>query len=608
MTKTHDISELVSRAQKGDRESLGVMSAHVRQRVFVYLYRMTLDYHLAEDLVQETVLYMIESLPRLKTASSSSLWAWVYRSAWGKFQHHLRPQGHQRIVQKTIVDHEALLQMTDETKDSALEQAERAELFEAICKSLGALQTRHRNVLVLRCFELLSYAEIASVMGGSELKARVLFFHAKHALKRHLHNRGYGRQYFLTSLSLFGLITGMRTQSTSAAITVTSNLLKGNTIATTIGAVTTKLGLITTAIVTTGLTVGTLYVCSSDTDMPTESTINVVTRGAENAFTMAEKMGNTEIADLLSKKSATDPVLSDRHGDELYESEGMLPPGPGDRPRPGMPASVAQPVVQVDLLADPNEIKTRVKSFAGLEKAIQDVEAKSASEQRYWAQTKYDNRRSLARAVQKQVEDELALVRQIAVEEKATKTTEAIDVLVTKEKDRYKMVSRELLQQLREAMAAQGSRGAGRTRGSTRSSRRGYSSGYGPYGDTGGMGTAGRGRYGRSSARAEEPLDRETQEEICQWTQATVNNKSDLARTTHDQIYGEMALIRGVAAEEEAKKTTAAIDGLLLARKERLGAYMKKAEEERSRLLPGQDPAPGRYRDQSMQSGRRRRR
>lgn len=272
MKKTHDISELVGRAKKGNRECLGVLSAHVRQRVFVYLYRMTLDYHLAQDLAQETVLYMIESLPRLKTTSSSSLWGWIYRSAWGIFQHHLRPQGHQRIVQKTIVDHEALLQLTDETEGNALEQAERSELFEAICKSLDTLETRHRNVLILRCFELLSYTEIASIIGSSELKARVLFFRAKHALKRRLHNRGFGRQYFLTSLSLFGLITGMRTKSVSAAMSVTSDLLKTGTIATTIGTVTSQLGLTTAAVVTIGLAAGTLHVSSSGANVPLETT------------------------------------------------------------------------------------------------------------------------------------------------------------------------------------------------------------------------------------------------------------------------------------------------------------------------------------------------
>jgi RNA polymerase sigma-70 factor (ECF subfamily) len=272
MKKNHDVSELVGLSQKGNRECLGVLSAHVRQRVFLYLYRMTLDYHLAQDLAQETVLYMIESLPRLNTTSSSSLWGWIYRSAWGIFQHYLRSQGHRRILQKTIVDHEVLLQLTDQTEEGALEQAEQSELFEAICKSLGTLETRHRNVLILRCFELLSYAEIASVMGGSELKARVLFFHAKHALKRRLHNCGYGREYFLTSLSLFAAVTGMRAKSASAAVTVTSDLLKTGTMATLIGSVSTDWGLIAAAVIVIGLVAGMFHVRSLDGNAPIKNT------------------------------------------------------------------------------------------------------------------------------------------------------------------------------------------------------------------------------------------------------------------------------------------------------------------------------------------------
>ena len=242
MRRAHNISLLVSRAQDGDEQSLGVLSACVRRRVFVYLYRMALDYHLAQDLAHQTVRYMIESLPRLETTSCLSLWAWIYRSAWDKFQHYIRSQGNQRIIQKTIVDHEVLSRLTDD-KQSALEQAERAELLEAICKSLCTLQTRHRNVLVLRCFELLSYANIASVTGCSQVRARVLFFHAKHALKCRLHNLGFGRRYFPTGLSLFELVTGLHTQNASAAVTVMSSMSKTGTIATTIGSVTAKLGL-----------------------------------------------------------------------------------------------------------------------------------------------------------------------------------------------------------------------------------------------------------------------------------------------------------------------------------------------------------------------------
>jgi len=295
MKKKHDFSNLVSRAQKGDRESLGVLSSQVRQRVFVYFYRMTLDYHLAQDLAQEIVLYMIESLPRLKTTSSSSLWAWIYRSAWGKFQHTLRPRGHQRIIQKTIVDVEALLKMTIETQENSLEQAERSELFEAICRSLDLLEAKYRSVLTLRCFEQLSYAEIASVMGSSELQSRCLFFRAKHALKRHLHNRGFGRKYFLTGLSLFGFITSMQTKSASATMTVTSSLLETGTTAAVIGAVTTKFGLITAAMVAIGFAAGLFHICDSNAKIPEEfvsRTTSTVQKDAQ--WTFPSKIINSE--------------------------------------------------------------------------------------------------------------------------------------------------------------------------------------------------------------------------------------------------------------------------------------------------------------------------
>lgn len=343
--------------------------------------------------------------------------------------------------------------------------------------------------------------------------------------------------------------------------------------------------------------------------------INVVTGRGENAFSMAKKTGNTEIVGMLAKKGATDPVVQDAYGEGLYESEAMMRPGPGGiSPLPATAASVVQAAVQVDLLADPNEIKARVKTFPGLEKELQDVGVKSSREQRYWEQTRSDNRTSLSSAVEKQVEDELTLVKKVAVEEKAQKTTEAITALMAKKQEQYKRVSRELVQQRRETMATQSSRG-GRTRSSARSSGRGYSSGYsasggyggadsGLYDDAGAPGTSGRDRYGRASAREEEPVDRETEEEIRRWLQATVDNKPELARMTNDQIYAELALVRTVAVIEEAKKTTAAIDGILLARQERFAAYMKKIEQERAKLAPGQDPrAPGQYADPTTQQG-----
>jgi hypothetical protein len=55
-----------------------------------------------------------------------------------------------------------------------------------------------------------------------------------------------------------------------------------------------------------------------------------------------------------------------------------------------------------------------------------------------------------------------------------------------------------------------------------------------------------------------------------------------LAKSVHQQIVAEVSSIRVVAVEEEAKKTTAALDGLLLTRQERLDTFVKKMEEEKA--------------------------
>ncbi len=115
---------------------------------------------------------------------------------------------------------------------------------------------------------------------------------------------------------------------------------------------------------------------------------------------------------------------------------------------------------------------------------------------------------------------------------------------------------------------------------------------------------AGRGRYGRTSARPPEQLDADTQEEMRLWEQATPDKKVDLAKSLHTLTYGDFASIRKIAVEDEAKKTTAAIDGILLARQVRFDVYVKVAEALRSAVAPGQPGMVDQYGNPIQQGGR----
>jgi len=195
--------------------------------------------------------------------------------------------------------------------------------------------------------------------------------------------------------------------------------------------------------------------------------INTMSVRGENALSLAKKNGHTEIVAFLTENGATEPNLEELRGDRLYSSReaSSARVSAGQNQSRSGPATAAQASNEPDILANPEEIRTRVKTFAGMEKELKAVDDKSQNELRLWQQTRYDNRTTLLRAIDKQFEDELGYVRKVAVAEKAKKTIEAIDTLQTTRRKRTIKINRELLQQKRDLKETESART--RTRGRT---------------------------------------------------------------------------------------------------------------------------------------------
>jgi hypothetical protein len=96
------------------------------------------------------------------------------------------------------------------------EHVMRQELLNAVSQAIKTLKLQYRNILTLRCFQQLSYAEIAQVMGGSEIRARMLFFRAKQSLTKQLKRDGFNRLQLLPGLTLFAAATLAPTEKATA--------------------------------------------------------------------------------------------------------------------------------------------------------------------------------------------------------------------------------------------------------------------------------------------------------------------------------------------------------------------------------------------------------
>jgi RNA polymerase sigma-70 factor, ECF subfamily len=244
------LTQMISQAQLGDKASTDRLAEVARQRLFPYIFRLTLSYDLSQDLLQETLLKMVENVRTIE--QPEHFWHWLFRTAHGVVQHHYRDQMKARTLEFSALNPDRFSRHISAEHDDGLNYAMRKELSDAIVAGVAQLNLAYRSVLVLRCYEQMSFSEIADLMGCKELHARVLFFRAKHALSRRLAQVGFGRSLLLTALALFEILTAPK--ETAAAGTVTAASLKVGFVGSLAGAAGTPSG-IALAVTAAGLTV-----------------------------------------------------------------------------------------------------------------------------------------------------------------------------------------------------------------------------------------------------------------------------------------------------------------------------------------------------------------
>ncbi len=214
------IRELVVQARAGHEEALDTLARRVEGRVCAYIYRVTLDSDLTQDISQEVLLTMVRSLSRFN--DPDRFWPWLYRIAQSKIQQHFRTKQRKSLPS----DDETLREIAAEDEaglhSHGLHEAMRREMIAKVLTAMRHLAEQYRAVLSLRCFDQLSYTDIAATMDCSEVRARVLFYRAKEALRKQLSRQGISKSMLVTCLGLFGKITAPSEAAESAA-TVTAS-------------------------------------------------------------------------------------------------------------------------------------------------------------------------------------------------------------------------------------------------------------------------------------------------------------------------------------------------------------------------------------------------
>lgn len=195
-----DESRLVERARRGDVAAFEALISQHEKRIYGLAYRLTGNHEDASDMAQEAFVRAYTSLGEFRGDSSFS--TWLHRIVYNACRDELRRRQRQRVSfldePMDKEDGELARQWAD-PGDGPEQALERRELQRLVREAVLGLDEDHRDILILRDFQDLTYEQIRDVLGVSlgTVKSRLNRARAalKEALQARLADQGTFRTY-----------------------------------------------------------------------------------------------------------------------------------------------------------------------------------------------------------------------------------------------------------------------------------------------------------------------------------------------------------------------------------------------------------------------------
>ena len=162
---------LAALLQEGDTSAFRTLFDRFRPSVHAYCARMLGDRDEAEDAAQETFIHALRDAPGLR--SPERFRGWLFGIARHRVMMILRER------------RKAMLEKFDDDvwdDETPLTMAERSEIQLNVRNAVAALSPAYREVVLLRDFQHLSYAEIAIATESTEIAVKSRLHKARKAL------------------------------------------------------------------------------------------------------------------------------------------------------------------------------------------------------------------------------------------------------------------------------------------------------------------------------------------------------------------------------------------------------------------------------------------
>ena len=190
--------QLLKAAQRGQEDAFAELVRLYEKRVYHLALRMCGNAEDAYEIAQEAFLSVWKGLRFFRGESSFS--TWLYRLTSNAAIDFLRRQRRQGGDGPSLDDEDTFLEVTDPSP-SPHQRAEAMELREALVQGLKTLSPEHRQVLLLRELQGLSYEEIAACLDLDLGTVKSRIARAREKLRKYLLSSGNFSGYLPSNLA-----------------------------------------------------------------------------------------------------------------------------------------------------------------------------------------------------------------------------------------------------------------------------------------------------------------------------------------------------------------------------------------------------------------------
>lgn len=167
---------LMQKVKNGDVDQMGLLYERYHRQLYRFLYNMTRQKELSEDLVQNVFIKMLKYNEGF--LGYGEFKTWMYRIARNTVYDHFKK------VKKTpahtdVTDYETRI-AGEQFTDARIEKEQELKLLEY---AMEKLSTENRELLVLCRFQELKYHEIAQILNTTEGAVKVRIHRALNQLK-----------------------------------------------------------------------------------------------------------------------------------------------------------------------------------------------------------------------------------------------------------------------------------------------------------------------------------------------------------------------------------------------------------------------------------------